>query len=290
MVSELSYADVLSGEWRLKVLAANWSVDLWRHVLDRIRNELPSKHPRTVAFRFPDNSAGMHLFLKVYHPRLGVASWKNVLRESKGFRFLRQGQELSKAGFRVPRVIAAGEERCHQVLGRAFVLTLEIQGEVLPVFLRRNIIEFSGGAGFAEKRKAIEALAREIRCLHDLGFVHGDLVPSNIMVFRENETTLRFYLMDNDRTRRYPTWLPQTLWKRNLIQLNRLPLPGISLQDRMRFFRAYSGRHDWSRGNRGLLHWIERKTRKRRKECDAADLEVSFRRLMKWNRRGIDGR
>jgi hypothetical protein len=76
--------------------------------------------------------------------------------------------------------------------------------------------------------------------------------------------------------------MPQTLWKRNLIQLNRFPLPGISLEDRVRFFRDYRGRSEAKPADRRLLRWLERKTRARRVECDAADARVGFRSLMRW--------
>jgi hypothetical protein len=88
--------------------------------------------------------------------------------------------------------------------------------------------------------------------------------------------------MDNDRTRQYPLWFSQSLWKRNLIQLNRMPLPGISLQDRMRFLRAYLTRQELSRADRQFASWLEEKTRKRRQECDGVDPTVNFRRLMRW--------
>jgi len=287
-VKDPKYSYRESGQWKLRVLEETWSSALWRRVLGVIRSQLPSKHPQTVALRFPEAKGGPCFFLKVYYPECGIAAWKNLVRESKAFRFLRQGLELSKAGFQVPWVVAAGEERYHRLLKCAFVLTLEIHGEVLPIFLQRSVVERSGRINLAEKRKAVDRLARQIRRFHELGFVHGDLVPSNIMVVRVGETGQAFYLMDHDRTRRYPTWLPQTVWKRNLVQLNRFPLAGISLQDRMRFFRTYSGRRDWSRSHKALLRWLERKTRKRRKECDAADLDVSFRRLMRWDRRVVD--
>jgi hypothetical protein len=88
--------------------------------------------------------------------------------------------------------------------------------------------------------------------------------------------------MDNDRTRRFPLWVPQTLWKRNLVQLNRFPLPGISLQDRVRFFRFYRGQRDRRGADRRLLKWLEMKTRKRRMECDGVDSTGDFRTLMRW--------
>ena len=202
-------------------------------------------------------------------------------------RFLKQGIALSEAGFLVPLTIAAGEKRRFGILKMAFVVTLEIDGLPLPVFLEQNVGGRSAALSLTEKRMALQALARQIRRFHSLGFVHGDLVPSNIYVCRDSAKNLRFYLMDNDRTRQYPKWLPQSLWKRNLVQLNRLPLSSISLQDRIRFFREYSSA---SRAelNRRLLQWLEGKTRQRRRECDSIDSTISFRRLMSWQDKAIN--
>ena len=126
-------------------------------------------------------------------------------------------------------------------------------------------------------------LAREIRRFHDLGFVHGDLVPTNIFVSYGEGQPLAFCFMDNDRTHRYPQSLPQLLWKRNLVQLNRMPLPGISLQDRMRFLYAYLGEKFDSQRGVSLARWLEKKTRERRLTCDGVESSGSFRRLMHWH-------
>ena len=107
-------------------------------------------------------------------------------------------------------------------------------------------------------------LARLIQRLHRHGFVHGDLIASNLLVAVADSRELSFYFMDNDRTHWFPGWLPQSLWKRNLIQLNRMPLPGITLQDRMRFLCAYLGQSHLSRREREFARWIENKTRQRR--------------------------
>lgn len=126
-------------------------------------------------------------------------------------------------------------------------------------------------------------LARLIQRLHRHGFVHGDLIASNLLVAAANGRELSFYFMDNDRTHWFPHWLPHSLWKRNLIQLNRMPLPGITLQDRMRFLCAYFGQSQLSRYEREFARWIENKTRQRRHECDGVDPTLSFRKLMHWN-------
>ena len=275
------YTELSDGEWKLRVLAEAWSEELWREVSRMIGRQPANKHPQTVRLTPAGGKAAPALFLKIFHPPAGIDAVKDICRSSKAARFLRQSVRLSAAGFFVPTVIAAGEERKGRHLKRAFVLTMEVPSEPAPLFLR-NRVDAPSALAWAEKRLALESLGREVRRLHDAGFVHGDLVPSNIFVDRATGGGFRFYLMDHDRTRRYPNWFGLSLRRRNLVQLNRLPLPGITLQDRIRFFRAYCGRPKWSGAERKLLFWFERKTRERRKEIDSVDSNGSFRRLMSW--------
>jgi hypothetical protein len=60
-----------------------------------------------------------------------------------------------------------------------------------------------------------------------------------------------------------------------------MPLPNISLQDRMRFLHAYLDEQSLSQGGRKIAKWLEQKTRQRRKEIDGADATISFRALMR---------
>lgn len=283
MAAPFEYRDVSTGEWHLRVLLEKWSDDLWQRLLSVIDQQSKNRRPRTVMLDFVGEHNPDRLFLKTFHEPSGIDVVKDFFRDSKAFRFLRQGLALSAAGFLVPAVIAAGEQRSRRLLRRAFVLTLSVQGEPSPAFLTDRYID--RGLSLTAKRAALVALGRQIRRLHELGFIHGDLAASNIIVASDTGGGVHFYLMDNDRTRQYPPWLAQLLRKRNLAQLNRSPLPGITLQDRMRFFRAYSGRRHWGAAERRLLRWLENKARQQRKELDAAEPFGSFRRLMSWKPR-----
>jgi hypothetical protein len=44
----------------------------------------------------------------------------------------------------------------------------------------------------------------------------------------------------------------------------------------------YLGLKEWGKKERQLLAWLERKTRKRRSDCDSINSSVSFRQLMRW--------
>ena len=280
MISQLRYRQLREDGWSLTVDSDTWSAALWQATLEKIQEQVPSRHPQTIKLNLLEHQP-QNYFLKVYHPESAWSAVKDWFRASKALRFLKQGIALSEAGFRVPPAVAAGEKRHFGVLKAAFVLTAAIDGAPLTTFLKENAGRASAAPSVIEKRAALQALARQIRRFHDLGFVHGDLVASNIFVCRDATMDLQFVFMDNDRTRRYPKWLPLSLWKRNLVQLNRLPLPSISLQDRIRFFQKYSAVQRAADLDRNLLRWLEQKTRQRRRECDSVDATISFRRLMR---------
>jgi serine/threonine protein kinase len=276
------YDKYRDGQWTLWVVHEKWSGELWQSVLELITEQSLSKHPQTVELPWPRGGHDATLYLKVFHGDFGLRALKDIFRHSRAVRSMHQAAALRKFNFNVPFTLAAGEKREHGLLRKAFVLTLKIKGQSLPVLLKEHYSAITKLTLF-EKRSGLQQLASEIRRLHELGFVHGDLLPTNILVSRAEGEANRFFFMDNDRTRRYPKWWPHRLWRRNLVQLNRLPLPGITLQDRMRFLSYYLELKQWGKDERRLLSWLERKTRKRRKECDSVDASGSFRQLMRWD-------
>jgi hypothetical protein len=270
------------GPWRFIVQPHHWSDALKEKVLAVVERQTTAKHPQTIELRDLPGSGPGHFYLKVFHARGGVLGVKELFRRSKAFRSLRISAALADAGFSVPLAVAAGEQRAHGWLRRAFVLSPAVNGVPAPVFLRARDASSARPLGVAEKRRGLQELAALVHQFHRLGFVHGDLVPSNILVSETEGGAMHFVFMDNDRTRRFPPRLRQTLWKRNLVQLNRFPLPGISLQDRVRFFRFYCGHGGSPAAEERLLKWLEMKTRKRRRECDGVDATGDFRTLMRW--------
>ena len=276
------YSQRNEGAWSLWIPREKWQAELWQVVLPLIEKQPFSKHPQTLQIKAPYGAGGDGLFLKIFHGSSGMSTLKDIFRDSKAIRSMRQAAALARFNFNVPITVAAGEKREHGLLRKAFVLTLEVKGQSLPAFLRQHGLGVES-MSFCEKRNGLKQLALEVRRLHQLGFVHGDLVPTNIFVSRTAEKGNRLFFMDNDRTHRYPKWFPQVFWRRNLVQLNRIPLPGITLQDRVRFLSHYLGLKEWGNKERRLLSWLERKTRQRRKECDSVDANGSFRQLMQWH-------
>jgi hypothetical protein len=276
------YYKYRDGQWKLWVLREKWSEELWQSILEFITDQPLSKHPQTVELSWPRGGNAARFYLKVFHADFGMRALKDIFRSSRAVRSMHQAAALREFNFNVPFTVAAGEKRAHGLLRKAFILTLGLNGQALPALLKEHCSGVTQLTLF-DKRDGLKQLAIEVRRLHELGFVHGDLLATNILVSRAEGKPIRFFFMDNDRTHRYPKWLPQLLWRRNLVQLNRLPLPGITLQDRMRFLSHYLELKGWGKNERRLLSWLEYKTRKRRKECDSVDASGSFRKLMRWD-------
>ena len=269
--------------WNLLVISERWNQGLWAEILSRLEKQAPTDHPQTMRLRYPAGENGEEFYLKIFHNSSPVEILKDFFRASKAFRALKQGKALSERGFHVALSLAAGEFRTFRCIKKAFLLTVRVEGASLPYFLSENFSGQLDPVALRRKREYLIQLAMEIRRLHQYGIIHGDLTPYNILVQTYRERIV-FYYMDNDRTRRYPpwTWLPHFLLKRNLVQLNRFVLPGISLQDRVRFLHYYLAKETWGRRERRLIRWLEEKTRKKRREREHINARVSFRELMRW--------
>ena len=214
-----------------------------------------SRHARTLSLA----RDGGALFVKTY-PAPG--GWRAT-------RALRMGQALGAAGLAAPEVVAAARRG-----GAGLLVTRDVGGEDLLAALARR------RARLGEKRALLGRLGAEVARLHRAGFVHGDLVPANIRLVGE-----RFVFLDNDRTRR-SRLLVRLAGCRNLVQLGRFVVPGLTLTDRARVLGAYAaGRGLSRRAHRRLARWLVAKTMARRCAIDripeAAAARAGFRELMR---------
>jgi hypothetical protein len=132
-----------------------------------------------------------------------------------------------------------------------------------------------------EKRALLRALGTVVGRLHRAGFVHGDLVPPNVWL----DAGGRFVFLDNDRTRR-SRLLVALAGRRNLVQLGRFVVPGVTMTDRARVLAAYAAARGLSgRARHRLARWVVEKTVARRCAIDripyAAAMRAGFRELMR---------
>jgi tRNA A-37 threonylcarbamoyl transferase component Bud32 len=158
---------------------------------------------------------------------------KSVVRGSRCHRARLQGEILGQKGFRSPAIL------CWGMKGRRhFMVTEGISAPGLFDFITKNWELPLAGKQLHSKKRVVEKLGQEIGRLHKEGICHGDLRLNNILV-RQTEKEVYFYLIDNERNRCF-TKIPKRLIERNLVQVNMILPRHVTLQDRLRFFEAYS--------------------------------------------------
>jgi lipopolysaccharide kinase (Kdo/WaaP) family protein len=212
-----------------------------------------SRHARTVRLTVREGA----VWVKAY-PAPGAV---------RAMRAFWVGRALAAAGFAVPAVVLVARRGQEGLL-----VTRDVGG--------RDLIAAVTAAGPAERRALLRRLGAEVARLHEAGFVHGDLVPPNVRLVGD-----AFVLLDNDRTRRSRVlvWIGG---RRNLVQLGRFVVPGVTLTGRTRVLGAYAASRGLSRrARRRLGQWVARKIVSRRCAIDHiapdAAARAGFRTLMR---------
>jgi len=169
-------------------------------------------------------------FIKVFDAPRGLRKLRYLFRQPREEYAARIVDELTASGINAPPVLLYGRETATRC---GIIATARAQGEVLPMALR-----MTGAEGLPHKRALLRALGEEIARLHRAGFVHGDLTPYNVIVERGEPP--RFVFIDNERTHRAPIAGRMRSRLRNLVQLGRFELLGLTRADRVRVLRAYA--------------------------------------------------
>jgi tRNA A-37 threonylcarbamoyl transferase component Bud32 len=204
------------------------------------------------------------VYVKIYRRYRRWTAIKDWFRPSKAENVRRVSVALTAAGFLVPRVLAVGEERTALGVRRSWCATAALGGE--PIASRIAALALARDrATLRAKRGMLAMLGREVARLHRSGVVAGDLVPANVWIALA-ATDVRIAFLDHDRTRIATAPVPWRRARRNLVQLNRVVLPGVTTTDRMRVYRAYTAGRAWSRpAAHQRLPWIVTKTMARRR-------------------------
>ena len=278
MTVDARYRLVAADGWRV------WSTAPWvafvRPVVSvaeaRDGWEHRSKHGRTRRL-----GAGLPgpAFLKSYRRYRWRDALKDLVRPVMAERAAMASVALEVQGFPVAPVVMIGIRRRLGVVQGAFVVSEDVRAPDAREFLET----LTGRSVVGGRRGVLRALGAHVGRLHEAGFDHGDLVPSNVRV-QGDVSAPRFVLIDNDRTRqrRRPVSVRQA--RRNLVQLNRFVVRGVTGTDRWRVLDAYCRVRGIERaGRRRLGVAVMRKTVERRRQFDGiVDAErMSFGALMR---------
>jgi len=190
-----------------------------------------SRHAVTWWVQNGGNAAGVgDTFIKVLDAPRGLRKLKHLLSQPPQEYVVRVADELVAADINAAPVLIYGHETA---TGRGIIVTARAPGVALP-----RALLMTGAEGLVHKRALLHALGEEIARLHRAGFVHGDLTPYNVVV--EHGEPPRFVFIDHERTCRAPIVGRMRHRLRNLVQLGRLELPGLTCADRVRVLRAYT--------------------------------------------------
>ncbi|MBA6413844.1 hypothetical protein H2508_12050 [Parahaliea sp. F7430] len=172
------------------------------------------------------------LYYKEFLPRSPLEYIKALLLGSRATRARRNSDALRKSGFDAPEHVAWGR----LPNGHDYLIALAIPGDGITHWLRHGLTG-RDPATLILRRNLLQALGTFIGRLHNTGYIHGDLRPSNVLANYKGGQ-FRFALIDNERNilRRPP---PGKLLLKNLMQLNMLLPSDLTRSDRWRFFLAW---------------------------------------------------
>ena len=186
-----------------------------------------SRHAETWLERLGESRAS-DAYFKVLDPVTGLNRVRSIFKRKRGTHVASISKHLRADGFGVPETLLLGREWRG---GREMMVTARVQGSSVPRYFK--------SADLADRRVMLHALGAEVARLHRAGYIHGDLTPFN--VFITGLAPPHFVFIDHERTRR--TILSRLVRPRirNLVQLGRLEIAGVTNADRMRVWCGYSG-------------------------------------------------
>ncbi len=214
---------------------------------------------------------GASVFVKRYH----YARWKSRLKGMfRGTFFgasrvraeFRALQTMRKLGIQAVRPVAYGERRSLHFLHSCYLITEAVPGSTsLATYAQQRAGLNHSPASFRLRRQILMVLARQIRQMHEQGFVHGDLFWRNVLIRVLGEENCEFYFLD--------AGLGHRLWRKDrdrrdivndIAELTAVAPAFCSRTDLIRFAKTYL---DQPRLDADALAWMTR----------VADRSMSFR-------------
>jgi serine/threonine protein kinase len=135
----------------------------------------------------------VEMVLKEYSSR-GVNGLKSCVLPSKAAKAWRGALALRQRGLATAAPVAYLEKRMHGRVQESFFLAERIEGaeEVRQLFRRLPPDDMSA---------LLASLARHLYVCHDRGILHRDLSDGNVLVRKDPEGGMTFFLLDTNRVR-----------------------------------------------------------------------------------------
>lgn len=188
---------------------------------------------------------------------------KHMIKMSRAKRALIRGEEIQALGFSSPRALCLIEERRAGFVRESALITEAIHdASNIRDWLNRFELEVVNS--IQRKRQLLRAFGHAVGTWHEARLYHGDMRTHNVLC-RTSNAGFSFFWLDNERCLKL-AWLPMRLRVHNLMQVN-MDRRGITLTDRMRFWKAYlETTHIPPNQQKRIIWKVMRKTRKRWKK------------------------
>jgi tRNA A-37 threonylcarbamoyl transferase component Bud32 len=207
----------------------------WSRSTDTIYTALPRSKSAIYVKRFHFPRWGVRLRSALRGTLLGGIRAKNEYRVLTLMRRL---------GIQAVRPIAYGVRRRYGFVSRSFLITEAVpESMALSTFIQR----YGGTPGVGQsatviklRRRILVQLARQIRHMHDAGFVHRDLFWRNVLIRPLPNQQFEFYFLDVSVGRRIRVrqWRQEAI-VRDLAAMGVMAPAFCSRADQLRFIRAY---------------------------------------------------
>lgn len=182
---------------------------------------------------------GRAVFIKRTAVRSRLAGIYEMAAGSRASRALRGAKILRDAGFHCATPIAAMDAIAAGSVRASYLLSEALErAQLLSHFALGR--EGEECPGYARLKAVSDALAAELRRMHDAGIYTRDLQETNIMV-EERDGSMRFYFLDLEDFRR-ASRVSHRRRMLNLVHLDRSIGRFVSRARRLDFLYAYAGR------------------------------------------------
>jgi tRNA A-37 threonylcarbamoyl transferase component Bud32 len=181
---------------------------------------------------------GLRFFVK--HNRLAdTRDWlRQLLRPGKAR--IEHQRAVAMALRRVPtfKPLALGEASWGLIAGDTYLITQDLEGAPLDVFLQRVLPRMERARQVRLRQRLAAVLGRFLAHMHQAGVIHDDLHPGNLLIRLDGNDQPFLHLIDLHAIRlgRPLSWRDS---RANLAMLNRWFVLRVGRADRLRFWCAY---------------------------------------------------
>lgn len=245
--------------------------------LARVAEVLATLGDRLVAWSRTSDTVYQHLaptnlavYVKRYHyatlsKQLRVALRGGMLRASRARAEFRVLAAMRRWGIQAVRPIAWGERRRLGMVQSCFLITEAVPDAMsLATFIQRYGCDRLGlepTTATIARRRILTQLARQVRFMHDAGFVHRDLFWRNVLIRPLPNLDFEFYFLDASVGRR----IRVKQWRRDHVVRDLAALAVMAPQfcsrpDELRFIRAYFGTDRIGAEEREWMELVQERT------------------------------